>query len=375
LFQNPGSNIDPELDPSSLKLVVDPTTGAASIVNASGTATQLKGYSILSTQGALSAAGWQSLAANANPAYNGWEEASPSGEALNELNPFGAVAVGASQSVGLGAPIAVQGPLPFGTRGVNLDVSFQYSTASGEVFNGAVEIAGAYAINNLLLEVDPDTGQAVLSNASPYTIRVSGYSVLSESGSLRADDGQWLSLADQAVDGAEEVNASPDVLSEFLSPFSGGLVLLPGQTYHLGEAFLPVSSGGRKDLEVEFVLNALLPLEGDYNSDNVVDAADYTVFRDALAAGGMLPNEGATPGVTTAEDYKVWRDHYGRTAGVLATRMNGAVRYRSLPALLAGYGHPAPEPSAAPAILLLLSACGLRRRSRENVAERNTPVE
>ncbi|MCA9239788.1 MAG: GH32 C-terminal domain-containing protein, partial [Planctomycetales bacterium] len=50
LFQNPGSNIDPELDPSSLKLVVDPTTGAASIVNASGTATQLKGYSILSTQ-------------------------------------------------------------------------------------------------------------------------------------------------------------------------------------------------------------------------------------------------------------------------------------------------------------------------------------
>ncbi len=55
---------------------------------------------------------------------------------------------------------------------------------------------------------------------------------------------------------------------------------------------------------------------GDYNGDDVVDAADYTVWRDVLGQSVQLPNEGpgVTPGLVTVEDYNVWRSAYGSSA-------------------------------------------------------------
>jgi hypothetical protein len=44
-------------------------------------------------------------------------------------------------------------------------------------------------------------------------------------------------------------------------------------------------------------------IEGDYNGDLVVDAADYTVWRDNLG----------TPGFTL-EQYAVWKEHFGESA-------------------------------------------------------------
>ncbi len=51
-------------------------------------------------------------------------------------------------------------------------------------------------------------------------------------------------------------------------------------------------------------------LPGDYNDDGVVDAADYTVWRD----GGPLQNETATKGVVDAADYTAWAGNYGATS-------------------------------------------------------------
>jgi Tol biopolymer transport system component len=57
-------------------------------------------------------------------------------------------------------------------------------------------------------------------------------------------------------------------------------------------------------------------LPGDYNEDGVVDAADYTVWRDNLDNPSFdLPNEGATEGVVTEEDCDVWKTHFGETSG------------------------------------------------------------
>jgi hypothetical protein len=63
------------------------------------------------------------------------------------------------------------------------------------------------------------------------------------------------------------------------------------------------------------VLSALLA--GDYNQNGIVDAADYTVWRDHLGQMLTLPNEdpGQTPGWVTQEDYIVWMSHFGQTAG------------------------------------------------------------
>jgi cellulose 1,4-beta-cellobiosidase len=53
-------------------------------------------------------------------------------------------------------------------------------------------------------------------------------------------------------------------------------------------------------------------LPGDYNEDGRVDAADYTVWRDALGRTETLPNDD-TQGVGQ-DDYTRWKDHYGQAA-------------------------------------------------------------
>ena len=50
---------------------------------------------------------------------------------------------------------------------------------------------------------------------------------------------------------------------------------------------------------------------GDYNENGMVDAADYTRWRDNLGANITLPNEGVSPGVVDQEDYDFWKLHFG----------------------------------------------------------------
>lgn len=71
---------------------------------------------------------------------------------------------------------------------------------------------------------------------------------------------------------------------------------------------------------------------GDYNENGVVDAADYTVFRDNLGALVALPNENpaaVTPGLVDDEDYAFWKTSFGGGGGSL-----GAVAVVPEPSLL-----------------------------------------
>jgi predicted carbohydrate-binding protein with CBM5 and CBM33 domain len=57
-------------------------------------------------------------------------------------------------------------------------------------------------------------------------------------------------------------------------------------------------------------------LAGDYNQDHVVDAADYTVWRNHLgAAAGSLPND-VDGGVIGAAQYARWKVNFGNALGV-----------------------------------------------------------
>jgi hypothetical protein len=88
-------------------------------------------------------------------------------------------------------------------------------------------------------------------------------------------------------------------------------------------------------------------LPGDYNYDHVVDAADYTVWRNQLNSNATLPNETVTLGSVTEEDYEVWRDHFGES--------------------LSGGGGAMAVPEPASWLLVLLSAAammGVRGRRR-----------
>ncbi len=68
----------------------------------------------------------------------------------------------------------------------------------------------------------------------------------------------------------------------------------------------------------EVILTSVAVLTGDYNGDGVVDAADYSVWRDTLGSTTDLrangDNSGASMGVIDEADYAVWQAHFGQAA-------------------------------------------------------------
>jgi hypothetical protein len=65
------------------------------------------------------------------------------------------------------------------------------------------------------------------------------------------------------------------------------------------------------------LIGSLVPsVLGDYNNNNVVDAADYTVWRDHLGQAFALPNrDTANSGNINQQDYTFWKMRFGATSG------------------------------------------------------------
>ncbi len=73
-----------------------------------------------------------------------------------------------------------------------------------------------------------------------------------------------------------------------------------------------------------YTVQAAPTLPGDYNGDHVVDAADYTVWRDTLGSGSDLRADGDGDQVIGAGDYTVWRQNFGAiSSGVVITSVPG----------------------------------------------------
>ncbi len=75
------------------------------------------------------------------------------------------------------------------------------------------------------------------------------------------------------------------------------------------------------------ILAAPAGVPGDYNSNGVVDAADYVLWRKRSGQTFQLANEvsNVTPGQVTPEDYTAWRSRFGsRSASAAAAGMASA---------------------------------------------------
>ncbi len=324
-------------------LEVNTNTGAVTMMNASGTPIDIIGYSVLSDSGGLNPAGWTSMT---EQSVAGWEETAPSPQSLSELNSQGSLAL-TGTAIQLGNVYV--SPQEFGAA--PNEVTFEYAVdGATTAVQGLVEYTGTAAANNLLLTVDPVTGDAQLQNGSRFTIDLVGYSILSDFGSLDGDN--WTSLESQAVgdwdEAAPAANAS-FALSELVP--DGVATLFPGQAFSLGQMF---SLDGVRDLELEFLLMVdgveevrtgvveygpipeIVSVPGDYNNDGVVNAADYTVWRDNLGPGS-LPNEGGiSPGVVDQADYDFWASRYGATAATSTSSAEAVPEPTGLVLLLAG---------------------------------------
>jgi autotransporter-associated beta strand protein len=70
------------------------------------------------------------------------------------------------------------------------------------------------------------------------------------------------------------------------------------------------------------VARNFVPLNGDYNGDDTVDAADYTVWRDSLgSAAGTLPNDPNLGVAIGQTQYTTWRINFGATRTAAAASL------------------------------------------------------
>jgi hypothetical protein len=305
--------------PSQFKLVVDRQTRQATLVNVNGTAGTIKGYAIQSASGSLSPAGWRSL----DDQHIGmWTESSALAMHLAEADATGSLMVLGNGAQELGAAFAPQYTVFRGPE--TQDLSFQFQRSDGSTVTGAVEYVGAN-LNNLTLLVDPETGEAVLINTSPFSVAIDGYSIGSVSGSLVP--ASWNSLDDQNAAGGDwaESNVNATALNE-LKPTSS-LMLASGDSYTMGAPFNVV--GGTPDLTFGFqqfgnstlttglVLYTPVTPTADFDGDGDGDGGDFLAWQrglgktiDATRADGDADHDGDVDGA----DLVVWRAGFAASA-------------------------------------------------------------
>ncbi|MGD9634141.1 MAG: hypothetical protein AB7G28_12315 [Pirellulales bacterium] len=162
-----------------------------------------------------------------------------------------------------------------------------------------------------------------------------------------------------------------------------GFVPMPNQTFtvlnaaSISGAFDNVANGQRLQItggatSGSFVVNygtgsafdpkrivlSAFQLTGDYNFDGIVNAADYSIWRDTLGSTTDLRangnNTGASAGVIDAADFDAWKTNFGKKATGLGA---GALDVAAVP-----------EPTLG-ALLAVASAClaGFRSSRRQHL--------
>ena len=227
----------------------------------------------------------------------------------------------------------------FNDVGEFFDVSRIYLTDTSPI--GEVEPSA------LTLEVKSN-GEVAIRNDTDAAISFNSYRITF--GDDLTEDlnfAGWNSLSDQGIDAVgggndpgetwDEAGGSNDhVLAESFLLGSSTIGASPGGTpLSLGSAFRP--GGDHADLVFEYHdvnLGAIIPGEidfvvvagvnGDYNNDGTVDAADYVVWRKNVGTTTPLPND-PTGGTIGTAQYNTWRANFGDSAGSGSGAAAGAV--------------------------------------------------
>jgi hypothetical protein len=311
----------PAPPPVGIWLQIDRATGQAAIINTGDESVDLVGYTIASGSGSLDPAVWLSRQDQSDA---DWREANPNSQTLSELKATPGALIAPVDKVYLGRPHAPSIP-GFGTS-YSDDVTFSYYTSDGELHKGVVKFVGQQILNNLVMLVDPSTGETRVENNSPHTVTLASYEVSSNSESL--DHVGWNGLADQSFGEWVETVVQANQVAEATN--DNDTVLKMGEAVSLGQLFKAGQSV--RDLTFSFRIAededahsgivrygdlaslTQIRIAGDYNEDGSVDAADYTVWRDSFGTTGFgLAADGSGDGRVDQTDYALWKSRFAHT--------------------------------------------------------------
>ncbi len=183
------------------------------------------------------------------------------------------------------------------------------------------------------------SGDLRLVNTSANTLNLAAYSITFPTAQLRGDE--WLPIAgrlDASGDGSLDSNndwlvLEPQPIPALTNSLSEGEFLGDGGFLQTGEdiffgAVWNPSTANNVNFEIVEVVGGnatasflditYLP-PGDFNEDGLVDAADYTVWRDNLGQTGIgLQADSDGNGIVDAADYDAWKLSFGTTSFVVS---------------------------------------------------------
>jgi hypothetical protein len=197
---------------------------------------------------------------------------------------------------------------------------------------GALAAAPAYAAD-LFAQLFPVTGEVRLLNKSATPVPFVFYSIESASGALQPSSAIWKSITENY-----DQPTGPTPGNGFIDP-NGDWIQLSATSTELTEgaldldggalpAYRAISLGNIWDPHLvdfpDLVFNVQddvqsipvtveLALEGDYSNDQVVDQADYLVWRKFLNSLEAYFADGDLDGVVDLDDRLVWQTNFGVT--------------------------------------------------------------
>jgi PEP-CTERM motif len=198
-------------------------------------------------------------------------------------------------------------------------VLYSHAAASAAVLGATVYV-----------QLFPLTGEVRFTNrdATPFSFVL--YSIKSTSGALNGSASVWKSISDNydvsgngfidPLNNWVKVKALPTELTEGEVPDPGG-TLAPFRSISLGKIWNPhTAPNPALDLSFSFtsasgpqpMVQVDYAIDGDYNGDHKVDISDYQdSWKPFFGSTFALTADGNLNGVVDAADYTVWRDHLG----------------------------------------------------------------
>lgn len=197
-------------------------------------------------------------------------------------------------------------------------------------------------LNNLVLHIDPSTGNGWLKNDTANMLSLIAYSIESSQAALLPNNGNWNSLDDQGYANWEEASPTSSALSELTS--SGALALTPGQVVSLGHILNTVSP--LTGLTIEYVLtpsftvrNGLVVLAGLAGQLNLVSPSTFELATDSTEATSLATDtlaeesEVATFAILPFDSSTLYGDTKAFSAGKVTSTLDSPARPASAASL------------------------------------------